>query len=97
MCKEYNYVAIGGLVGGNAEYSSKYWRYFPWFIKTAHENGAKIHALGFTSLRGMAQYHFDSVDSTTWKSGGVSDSCTYSKMARLRQSRRKTKEPSTKK
>lgn len=70
MCKEYNYVAIGGLVGGNAEYSSKYWRYFPWFIKTAHENGAKIHALGFTSLRGMAQYHFDSVDSTTWKSGG---------------------------
>lgn len=70
MCKEYDYVAIGGLVGGNAEYSSKYWKYFPWFIKTAHDNGAKIHALGFTSLRGMALYHFDSVDSTSWKSGG---------------------------
>lgn len=70
MCREYDYVAIGGLVGGSAEYSSKYWKYFPWFIKTAHDNGAKIHALGFTSLKGMAQYRFDSVDSTTWKSGG---------------------------
>lgn len=70
MCREYKYVAIGGLVGGNAEYSSRYWKYFPWFIETAHRNGAKIHALGFTSLKGMHEYRFDSVDSTTWKSGG---------------------------
>jgi len=70
MCREYRYVAIGGLVGGNAEYSSRYWKYFPWFIEAAHRNGAKIHALGFTSLKGMHEYRFDSVDSTTWKSGG---------------------------
>ena len=69
MCEEYPYVAIGGLVGGNSEYSKKYWKFFPWFINTAHEHGAKIHALGFTSLEGIAKYHFDSVDSTAWTGG----------------------------
>lgn len=69
MCEEYPYVAIGGLVGGNSEYSKKYWKFFPWFINTAHEHGAKIHALGFTSIEGIAKYHFDSVDSTAWTGG----------------------------
>ena len=69
MCEEYPYVAIGGLVGGNAEYSQKYWKYFPWFIRTAHKSGAKIHALGFTSMDGLKKYHFDSVDSTAWTTG----------------------------
>lgn len=65
--QEYPYVAIGGLVGtGSAEYARKYWAYFPWFIQTAHDNGAKIHALGFTSIDGLKKYHFDSVDSTRW-------------------------------
>lgn len=68
--KEYPYVAIGGLVGtGKSEYARKYWKFFPWFIKTAHENNAKIHALGFTSLDGIRQFHFDSVDSTAWTCG----------------------------
>ena len=68
--KEYPYVAIGGLVAvGKAEYARKLWRFFPWFINTAHKNGAKIHALGFTSLDGITQYHFDSVDSTAWTTG----------------------------
>lgn len=70
MCQEYSYVAIGGLVGtGKSEYARKYWGAFPWFIKTAHDNGAKIHALGFTSLDGIKKYHFDSVDSTAWTTG----------------------------
>lgn len=69
MCEQYPYVAIGGLVGGKAEYAKKYWKYFPWFINTAHVHGAKIHALGFTSLEGIKRYHFDSVDSTAWVSG----------------------------
>ena len=70
-CKDYPYVAIGGLVDGakNGEYARALWKYFPWFINTAHENGAKIHALGFTSLDGIRQYHFDSVDSTAWTTG----------------------------
>lgn len=68
--KRYPYVAIGGLVGtGKSEYARKYWKYFPWFIRTAHDNGAKIHALGFTSMDGIRKYHFDSVDSTGWTAG----------------------------
>ena len=67
--QEYSLVAIGGLVGGKSEYGRQYWKYFPWFIQTAHKNGAKIHALGFTSLEGIQQYHFDSVDSTAWTTG----------------------------
>lgn len=67
MSAEYPYVAIGGLVGtGSAEYARKYWGYFPWFIQTAHQNKAKIHALGFTNLDGLRKFHFDSVDSTRW-------------------------------
>ena len=67
---EYPYVAIGGLVGtGKSEYARKYWGYFPWFIDTAHKNGAKIHALGFTSEEGIKRFHFDSVDSTVWTTG----------------------------
>lgn len=70
-CEEYPYVAIGGLVDGakKGEYARQYWKYFPWFINTAHKNGAKIHALGFTSLEGIRQFHFDSVDSTAWTTG----------------------------
>ena len=68
--EEYPYVAIGGLVGtGKSEYAKKYWDMFPWFVKTAHKNKAKIHALGFTSDEGIRTFHFDSVDSTAWTAG----------------------------
>lgn len=67
MCEEYNYVAIGGIV--SKEITQKEYRYFPYFIDTAHKNGAKIHGLGFTNLKGVEQYHFDSVDSTSWTTG----------------------------
>lgn len=67
MCRDYNYVAIGGIVSG--EIRQPDYRYFPWFIQQAHQNGAKIHGLGFTSLKGMERYHFDSVDSTAWTCG----------------------------
>lgn len=69
--QEYPYVALGGLVDGakKGEYARNLWKYFPWFINTAHRNNAKIHALGFTSLDGIRQYHFDSVDSTAWTTG----------------------------
>lgn len=73
MCKEYPYVSIGGLVGdgsaGAKEYTATVQRYFPWFIDTAHVNGARIHALGFTNFEGLGRYHFDSVDSASWTSG----------------------------
>ena len=69
LCEEYSYVAIGGLVSGGGEYARKHRKYFPWFIQTAHERGAKVHALGFTALADLSKYHFDSVDSTAWVSG----------------------------
>ena len=44
---------------------------FPWFINTAHEHGAKIHGLGYTSISGLYKYHFDSVDSSAWLYGNM--------------------------
>ena len=49
--------------------SKKVTKYFPWFVRTAHINHAKIHALGFTSITGLEKFHFDSVDSTSWTTG----------------------------
>ena len=66
-CQEYDYVALGGIVGG--EWNAKAEKYIPLFIKTAHEYGAKIHGLGFTKLEKLKIYHFDSVDSTAWTTG----------------------------
>ena len=68
MCEEYPYVALGGLVGKviNGKIPEEL---YPWFIKTAHQHGAKIHGLGYTSIKGLHKYHFDSVDSTAWLAG----------------------------
>lgn len=65
MCKDYDYVALGGLTEKGKERN----KFFPWFIDTAHKHGAKIHGLGFTSLNELPLYHFDSVDSTSWTAG----------------------------
>lgn len=67
LCKQYDYVALGGIV--SKEIKPQEYKYFPYFINTAHEHGAMIHGLGFTNLQGLTKYHFDSVDSTTWTSG----------------------------
>lgn len=66
-CREYPYVAIGGIV--SKEITRNEYKYFPWFINQAHKYGAKIHGLGFTNLKGLQQYHFDSVDSSSWTTG----------------------------
>ena len=68
MCKEYPYVALGGIVTQEVP-RAVYEKAFPWFIATAHKYGAKIHGLGYTSLEGLHKYHFDSVDSTAWLYG----------------------------
>ena len=67
LCREYPYVAIGGIV--SKEITRNEYKYFPWFINQAHKHGAKIHGLGFTNLKGLQQYHFDSVDSSSWTTG----------------------------
>lgn len=66
-CEEYPYVAIGGYV--IKELKPKDFAAFPAMIKLAHDNGAKVHCLGFTALDLLPKYHFDSVDSTAWTTG----------------------------
>lgn len=65
--KNYGYVAIGGIV--SKEIKPPEYKAFPQLIKIAHNNGAKIHGLGFTNLQGLKKYRFDSVDSTAWTTG----------------------------
>ena len=67
MCEEYDYVALGGIV--TKEITQKEYKFFPKLIDIAHKNNAKIHGLGFTNLKGLTVYKFDSVDSTSWTSG----------------------------
>lgn len=71
MIKDYPYVALGGIVGAKkgSDIYKRYQKTFPWFIEKAHEAGAKIHGLGYTSIEGLHKYHFDSVDSTAWLYG----------------------------
>lgn len=66
MCKDYDYVAIGGITD---QITQAEWKYFPYFIDVAHKHGARIHGLGFTSIKNLHKYHFDSVDSTSWTAG----------------------------
>lgn len=65
MCKKYKYVAIGGLITDGFS-TQKISKYLPWFIKTAHDNNAIIHGLGFTNMKLIPFCRFDSVDFTTW-------------------------------
>lgn len=67
MIKEYDYVAIGGIV--TREIKPKHYPIFKQLIKEAHAENCEVHALGFTNLKGLTQYKFDSVDSTSWLSG----------------------------
>ena len=67
MCEEYDYVALGGIV--SKEFKQKDYKYFKWFINEAHKRGTKIHGLGFTNLKGLEKYKFDSVDSSSWTAG----------------------------
>lgn len=67
MCKDYDYIAIGGIVTKEIKRSEH--PVFAWLIKTAHENNCKIHGLGYTHLKGLERYKFDSVDSTSWLYG----------------------------
>lgn len=67
LVKDYDYVAIGGIVTN--EIKSKEYLYFDWFIKEARKQNCKVHGLGFTNLKGLVKYKFDSVDSTSWVSG----------------------------
>ena len=68
MCRNYPYVAYGAFItdGLTKQYSHGM---VPWAIQVAHEHGSKIHGLGFTSFDKLREFHFDSVDSSSWLAG----------------------------
>ena len=67
MIKEYDYVAIGGIVTKEIKKKEQY--IFEWFLDTAKKENCKVHGLGYTNLTGLKKYHFYSVDSSSWISG----------------------------
>ena len=68
MCKEYDYVAIGGIV--TKEIGKEDFKYFKPLLEIARQNNCKVHGLGFTAVAELPKYKFYSVDSTSWLSGG---------------------------
>ena len=68
LCKEYSYIAVGGIAIKHIRREE--YKYFTQLIREAHKRNCKIHALGFTNPSELRKYHFDSVDSSSWTSGG---------------------------
>ena len=67
LVSDYPYVAIGGIVTG--EISRSEFRVLNSLCDIAHEKKTRVHGLGFTPLKTLHRYRFDSVDSATWIMG----------------------------
>lgn len=67
MVKEYDYVAIGGIV--TREIKPSEYKHFHYMLAEAKKENCKVHGLGFTNLKGLKEYPFYSVDSSSWTSG----------------------------
>lgn len=63
MCREYKYIAIGGLVFHvrKSEYPL-----IKKLVNYAYYKGVKVHGLGFTKTKELKEYKFYSVDSASW-------------------------------
>ena len=71
MCESYPYVAIGTVpVTRQGQLIRKNPLILKKFIDTAHKHKTKIHGLGFTQTGMLDKLNFDSIDSTSWLSGG---------------------------
>ena len=64
MCKQYKYIAIGGIVGANIPRKYEHILYDYVFNKT--RNKVRVHGLGITSQGILEKYPWFSVDSTSW-------------------------------
>lgn len=67
LVKKYDYIALGDVSVGKG--SREIYKYFPYFLNKAHQNNCKVHGLAFTSISDLRYMQFDSVDSSSWKSG----------------------------
>lgn len=68
MCKQYRYVAIGGLV---FHVKKQEYELIRKMAKYAYDKGVKVHGLGFTKTKELYKYKFYSVDSTSWKMSAI--------------------------
>lgn len=75
LSKEYKYIAVGGFA--IKEIDKKQYIGIPPMIRKAHENGCRVHGLGFTSTSYYNEIRFDTVDSTTWNVGGKYGNIAY--------------------
>ena len=87
LCDEYSYVAVGGIAIKHIRFDE--YKYFTTLIQEAHRRNCKIHALGFTHLTEVRKYHFDSVDSSTWTTGGRYGSVFMYRNGHMRMQKRK--------
>ena len=67
LTKEYDYVAIGGIV--TKEIKPSEYKFFPTLLQIASKNKCKVHGLGFTGKIAF-KLNFYSVDSTNWLQNG---------------------------
>jgi hypothetical protein len=66
LCEEYDYIAIGGMVGYNAN------TIFPWLVKChkiARKHDTRLHGFGQTSWKPLIDLPWYSVDSSSWGAG----------------------------
>lgn len=63
MCKDYKYIAIGGLV---FHVKKQEYPLIKKMVDYAYYNGVKVHGLGFTKTKELKNYKFYSVDSASW-------------------------------
>lgn len=69
MVTNYDYVAIGGLVGSGTKHRTEEdIELLKKLVSIAHKHNCKVHGLGFTSLKNLEYVGFDTVDSTSWLS-----------------------------
>jgi len=68
MCKNYKYVAVGGLV---FHVKKQEWPLIKKMVDYAYTKGVKVHGLGFTKTKELKNYKFYSVDSASWTKAGA--------------------------
>lgn len=66
MCKEYKYVAVGGIAAGEIKRSE--YDFLCELCDIAHSYNCRIHGLGYSPLSVLNERKcpFDTIDSTTW-------------------------------
>lgn len=67
MCKEYDYIAIGGIAAKEIKRSEHYMLYE--LCDIAHSYGCRVHGLGYLPLAVLNDRNcpFDTVDGTSWQ------------------------------